>query len=249
MAEQASIAFSRRATAGDRPREAVERLVPFLVGGLDDRAPRRRPRRLLAGLVGLERGSCSRGWRRSGSSSGAGRVSRLELALRRSSGAFTGWTALSLALDLERHADDALGRAHARLRARRRCGRRACSGRRPIARSSGVSGRARAASASTGSLTRLLAGAPRRRRPDRRQPPRGADRLLERPRPPRRDRASCSRVGLAARGRSPAARALAAASLPVIVPTLYLTFSRGAWVALAAAVVVAAVALRPGGSS
>jgi O-antigen ligase len=45
-------------------------------------------------------------------------------------------------------------------------------------------------------------------------------------------------LGLAAHGRSPLARAVAAASLPLLVPTLYFTFSRGAWIALAAALVV-----------
>ncbi len=39
-------------------------------------------------------------------------------------------------------------------------------------------------------------------------------------------------AGLAARGRTTAVRALAAASTVVLVPTLYFTFSRGAWIAL-----------------
>lgn len=51
-------------------------------------------------------------------------------------------------------------------------------------------------------------------------------------------------VGLAARGGPLLGRALAAASLPLLLPTLYLTFSRGAWLALAAGL-VAAVALAP----
>jgi hypothetical protein len=46
-------------------------------------------------------------------------------------------------------------------------------------------------------------------------------------------------VGLAARADGLGARSLAAASLLVLVPTLYFTFSRGAWVALAAGVAVA----------
>lgn len=39
-------------------------------------------------------------------------------------------------------------------------------------------------------------------------------------------------VGVAARARSPVARGLAAASLVVLVPTLYFTFGRGGWLAL-----------------
>lgn len=46
-------------------------------------------------------------------------------------------------------------------------------------------------------------------------------------------------AGFAARGRSIATRMLGAASLVVLVPTLYFTFGRAAWVALAAAAVVA----------
>ena len=38
-------------------------------------------------------------------------------------------------------------------------------------------------------------------------------------------------LGFAARGTRPVTRALAAASLLVLVPTLYFTFSRGAWLA------------------
>ncbi len=45
-------------------------------------------------------------------------------------------------------------------------------------------------------------------------------------------------VGLTAHGRSLPGRILAAASLPLLLPTLYFTFSRGAWVALAAALLV-----------
>jgi len=45
-------------------------------------------------------------------------------------------------------------------------------------------------------------------------------------------------LGFAARGTRPATRALAAASLLVLVPTLYFTFGRGAWLALFAALVV-----------
>jgi hypothetical protein len=41
-------------------------------------------------------------------------------------------------------------------------------------------------------------------------------------------------LGFAARGRNPAVRAIAAASTLVLVPTLYFTFSRGAWIALGA---------------
>jgi O-antigen ligase len=41
-------------------------------------------------------------------------------------------------------------------------------------------------------------------------------------------------LGLAARGAHPALRAAAAASVPVLLATLYFTFSRGAWAALAA---------------
>jgi hypothetical protein len=44
-------------------------------------------------------------------------------------------------------------------------------------------------------------------------------------------------VGFAARGRSALVRALAAASTVALVPTLYLTFSRGAWIALGVGVV------------
>jgi len=45
-------------------------------------------------------------------------------------------------------------------------------------------------------------------------------------------------LGFAARGKSPVTRALAAASLLVLVPTLYFTYSRGAWLALFAGLVV-----------
>jgi len=48
--------------------------------------------------------------------------------------------------------------------------------------------------------------------------------------------ASILAVGLAAYGRPWPLRPLAAASLPLILPTLYLTFSRGAWLALGVAV-------------
>lgn len=51
-------------------------------------------------------------------------------------------------------------------------------------------------------------------------------------------------LGLSTTGRSYWARALAAATLPVLLPTMYLTFSRGAWLAMAAGV-VAALALSP----
>lgn len=40
-------------------------------------------------------------------------------------------------------------------------------------------------------------------------------------------------IGFAARGRSIAVRLLAAASLAILMPTVYFTFSRGAWIALA----------------
>jgi hypothetical protein len=39
-------------------------------------------------------------------------------------------------------------------------------------------------------------------------------------------------LGTAARGRAPVTRALAAASLAILLPTLYFTYSRGSWVAL-----------------
>jgi hypothetical protein len=45
-------------------------------------------------------------------------------------------------------------------------------------------------------------------------------------------------LGFAARGTRPVTRALAAASLLVLVPTLYFTFGRGAWLALFAGLVV-----------
>jgi hypothetical protein len=46
-------------------------------------------------------------------------------------------------------------------------------------------------------------------------------------------------VGLASRGSTMVGRTLAAASLPVLVTTLYFTFSRGAWIALAVGLVAA----------
>ena len=51
-------------------------------------------------------------------------------------------------------------------------------------------------------------------------------------------------LGIAARGAGPVARALAAASLPLLACTLYFTFSRGAWLALAAGL-IALVAVSP----
>jgi hypothetical protein len=45
-------------------------------------------------------------------------------------------------------------------------------------------------------------------------------------------------LGFAARGTRPVTRALAAASLLVLVPTMYFTFSRGAWLALFAGLIV-----------
>jgi len=45
-------------------------------------------------------------------------------------------------------------------------------------------------------------------------------------------------LGFAARGTRPVTRALAAASLLVLVPTIYFTFSRGAWLAAFAALAV-----------
>ena len=45
-------------------------------------------------------------------------------------------------------------------------------------------------------------------------------------------------LGFAARGRVPAARALGAAALAILLPTIYFTFSRGAWVALGLGLVV-----------
>jgi O-antigen ligase len=46
-------------------------------------------------------------------------------------------------------------------------------------------------------------------------------------------------LGFAARGKSSLARALAAATLPILATTLYFTYSRGGWIALAVAIVVA----------
>ena len=46
-------------------------------------------------------------------------------------------------------------------------------------------------------------------------------------------------LGLAARSGAPAARALAASGLVVLLPTLYFTFSRGGWIALAVGVAAA----------
>ena len=51
-------------------------------------------------------------------------------------------------------------------------------------------------------------------------------------------------LGIAARGASPVARGLAGASLPLLACTLYFTFSRGAWLALAAGL-IALVAVSP----
>lgn len=51
-------------------------------------------------------------------------------------------------------------------------------------------------------------------------------------------------VGLAARSSAPVVRPIAAASLPVLSSTLYFTFSRGAWIALAVGL-LAAIALDP----
>jgi O-antigen ligase len=51
-------------------------------------------------------------------------------------------------------------------------------------------------------------------------------------------------LGLAARARGPFSRALGAASLAVLLPTLYFTFSRGSWIALGAGF-LAALALDP----
>ncbi len=51
-------------------------------------------------------------------------------------------------------------------------------------------------------------------------------------------------LGFAAAQRSPAERAVAGAALPVLICTLYFTFSRGAWVALAAGCVLA-IAIDP----
>ena len=51
-------------------------------------------------------------------------------------------------------------------------------------------------------------------------------------------------LGIAARGASPVARALAAASLPLLACTLYFTYSRGAWLALAAGL-IALLAVSP----
>ncbi len=51
-------------------------------------------------------------------------------------------------------------------------------------------------------------------------------------------------VGVAARGRTLATRALGAACLPVLTPAMYFTFSRGAWIALVVGA-IAAVAIDP----
>ncbi len=51
-------------------------------------------------------------------------------------------------------------------------------------------------------------------------------------------------VGFAARGRRPLVRAAGASSLLVLIPTLYFTFSRGAWIALGLGL-LAAIALDP----
>ena len=51
-------------------------------------------------------------------------------------------------------------------------------------------------------------------------------------------------AALATTGRSIVARALSAATLPVLVPTMYLTFSRGAWIAMAIGL-LGAVAIAP----
>ncbi len=51
-------------------------------------------------------------------------------------------------------------------------------------------------------------------------------------------------AALATTGRSMVARALSAATLPVLVPTMYLTFSRGAWIAMAIGL-LGAVAVAP----
>lgn len=51
-------------------------------------------------------------------------------------------------------------------------------------------------------------------------------------------------AALATTGRSIVARALSAATLPVLVPTMYLTFSRGAWIAMAIGL-LGAVAVAP----
>jgi hypothetical protein len=51
-------------------------------------------------------------------------------------------------------------------------------------------------------------------------------------------------LGLAARAQEPLVRVLAAASLAVLLPTLYFTFSRGAWIALGVGL-LAALALDP----
>jgi O-Antigen ligase len=48
-------------------------------------------------------------------------------------------------------------------------------------------------------------------------------------------------LGLATGGRHAPARAVAAASLPLLAPTLYFTFSRGAWIALAGGLLAVAV--------
>ena len=51
-------------------------------------------------------------------------------------------------------------------------------------------------------------------------------------------------AALATTGRSIVARALSAATLPVLVPTIYLTFSRGAWIAMAIGL-LGAIAIAP----
>jgi O-Antigen ligase/Tetratricopeptide repeat len=46
-------------------------------------------------------------------------------------------------------------------------------------------------------------------------------------------------LGFAARGRSPVPRAVSAAALAILLPTLYFTYSRGAWIGLGLGVIVA----------
>ena len=72
----------------------------------------------------------------------------------------------------------------------------------------------------------------------------GADHLLERPRDLRHDRVPAGARLRDARPTSRVTRAAAAATLPLLAATIYFTFSRGAWYALALGLIVA-IAIDP----